>query len=133
MAFKVKLTYGDRVWYDGDAHKVEGLEGGVITLRSRSGRLSSMTPRTLMSAEDFKLLDKGDYEQQDLVTFPDNLPDELIKKAEALLAHLLEARTGYRSGDAVTAEKHEPRKAYDPALIGMTQRMKAKAKELEGV
>ena len=130
MAFKAKLTFGDRVWYDGDVHKVEEFAGGVVTLRSQSGRLSSMTLSALMSAEDFKLLDKGDYEQQDLVTFPDNVPDEVMKQAETRLAHLLEARTGYRSGSAATAEKHEPREAYDPALVSMTQRMKTKAKEL---
>ena len=131
MAFKAKFASGDRVWYDGDAHRVEGLQDGVVKLRSGTGRLTYVTPNALLSADDFKLLDKGDYEQQDLVTFPDNAPDNLVKEAEKLLAHLREARTGYRSGNPLAAEKHEPREAYDPALVSMTQRMKSKAKELD--
>ena len=131
MAFRTRLTYGDRVWYDGNAYKVKGFEGGNVTLRSQAGRLLNISLNVLLSAEDYKLLDKGDYEQQDLVTFPDNVPDELVKEAEKLLAHLREARTGYRSGNPLAAEKHEPREAYDPELVSMTQRMKSKAKELD--
>ena len=130
MAFKTKLMIGDRILYDGDVHKLVGFQGGTVTLRSQAGHRSRIALSELLTAEDFRLLDKENHEQQDLVTFPDNVPDELAKQAKELLAHLLEARTGYRSGNPLTAEKNEPKELYDPALVNMTQRMKSKAKEL---
>ncbi|MFF3290896.1 transposase [Streptomyces sp. NPDC003023] len=44
--------------------------------------------------------------------------------------HLLEAETGYRSGDPLDALPHEPRPQYDPDTTTLTQRREAKAKEL---
>ncbi len=50
--------------------------------------------------------------------------------AEERLAHLLEARTGYRGGAAALARAREPRRAYDPAREPrLVDRLDAKASE----
>ena len=53
-------------------------------------------------------------------------------KASALerLAHLREAITGYRAGDASRAEENEPRPCYDPDATTQKQRFETKAAEL---
>lgn len=50
---------------------------------------------------------------------------------ELRLAHLLEAETGFRSGDPFRAGSGEPRPGYDPVLVPLvTDRRNAKVAEL---
>ena len=46
------------------------------------------------------------------------------------VAHLMEAETGFRSGDPLDPEPGEPRPAYDPRTTTLGQRRRAKAAEL---
>ena len=49
------------------------------------------------------------------------------------VAHLLEAETGFRSGDPLHPEPGEPRPAYDPRTTMLGQRRQAKAAELNAL
>ena len=49
------------------------------------------------------------------------------------VAHLLEAETGFRSGDPLHPEPGEPRPAYDPRSTTLGQRRQAKAAELNAL
>jgi len=49
------------------------------------------------------------------------------------VAHLLEAETGFRSGDPLHPEPWEPRPAYDPRATMLGQRRQAKAAELNAL
>jgi hypothetical protein len=49
------------------------------------------------------------------------------------VAHLLEAETGFRSGDPLHPEPGEPCPAYDPRTTMLGQRRRAKAAELNGL
>jgi len=48
-------------------------------------------------------------------------------------AHLMEAESGYRSGDPLSPRPGEPRQAYDPDKTTLTQRRQAKAAELRSM
>ncbi len=49
------------------------------------------------------------------------------------VAHLLEAETGFRSGDPLRPEPGEPRPGYDPRSTTLGQRRRAKAAELKAL
>jgi hypothetical protein len=49
------------------------------------------------------------------------------------VAHLLEAETGFRSGDPLRPEPGEPRLGYDPRSTTLGQRRRAKAAELRAL
>jgi hypothetical protein len=49
------------------------------------------------------------------------------------VAHLLEAETGFRSGDPLHPEPGEPRPVYDPRTTMLGQRRRAKAAELNAL
>ncbi len=131
MALNEKLSIGDHFLYNGDMHKVEGFDGGAITIRSSHGTLATMNITAILSAPDFKLLDRKNYEQVDLTTLPTNVPKKLIEKAKKRREHLFEALTGYKTGDPLNAKETEPKEFYDSALTTLTQRMDTKAKELK--
>ncbi len=62
----------------------------------------------------------------------DLLDEQERRVLQLRLAHLLEAETGYRSGDPSVALPNEPRPAYDPALVpSVTLRRENKAAEIE--
>lgn len=129
MPFKFKLTIGSRVHRDGEDHTVTGFAAGAVELRSSRGKLSVLDLAALVQAGDFKVLDLPD-EPTEVVTFPDNVPEAALKAAQTVLEHLLEAQTGYRSGNSTVALPDEPKRAYDPDLTTLTQRFAAKAEEL---
>ena len=131
MAFRERLVLGQHVFFDGEIHKVEEIVRGSLKLRSKRGQVSLVDLASLVTAEDFKLLDVEGYEEQDLTTFPDNIPKALLDKAGVLLKNLLEAKTGYKSGRPDEALEHEPREMYDPSFTTLNQRMEAKAAELK--
>jgi hypothetical protein len=53
------------------------------------------------------------------------------KNAAERAEHIREARTGFKSGNAITARKREPRPKYDPAKVSrLEDRLSAKAEEI---
>lgn len=62
----------------------------------------------------------------------DLLDDDERRVLHLRLAHLLEAETGYRSGDPSVALPGEPKPQYDPALVpSVTRRRENKVAEIE--
>jgi len=129
------LTLGSEVLFEGQWSTVTGFDGPTVRLRSPDGRTVVLLTGELVSAVGFKVSDSqaedgagGDFASA--LTIADGLPDNLRARANAILADLLEARTGYRSGRPEQAAPGEPRPAYDPATTSTTTRMGAKAAEL---
>ncbi|MCF3179045.1 hypothetical protein IPZ70_03665 [Streptomyces polychromogenes] len=67
--------------------------------------------------------------KQQTVRFED-LDEEDQRRARIRLAHVLETKTGYRSGSVFWAEEGEPRPQFNPARTTLTQRREAKVAEL---
>lgn len=131
MNLTAKLTIGTVIRYDGQQWTVKGFEGGNLQLRSAKGTLALIEIGTVVSAEDFQIsTPRSEDVAEDLVSFPDNIPEAFLKKAEVLLAHLNEVECGYKSGIKTAALEHEPRFEYDPDGTTLNQRLEAKAKEL---
>lgn len=59
-----------------------------------------------------------------------DLDEAQLDRARRRAAHVLEAETGFRSGNPLWALSGEPRPAYDPARTTVTERRRAKAAEL---
>lgn len=125
----LKLAVGSRVWYDGEAYTVVGLDRSAARLRGRSGNL------TLIAVGE--LLDRGEIlGEGGKGPFPslradalEGMTDAARKLAESRLSYLREAETGYRSGDPEDPAPDEPRPGYDPALTSLTERVRTKASE----
>lgn len=63
----------------------------------------------------------------------DDLTDLQRQVVWLRVAHLLEAETGFRSGDPLRPEPGEPRPGYDPRSTTLGQRRRAKAAELKAL
>ena len=63
----------------------------------------------------------------------DDLTDLQRQVVWLRVAHLLEAETGFRSGDPLRPEPGEPRPGYDPRSTTLGQRRRAKAAELQAL
>ena len=63
----------------------------------------------------------------------EDLTDYQREVVRLRVAHLLEAGTGFRSGDRLHPEPGEPRPAYDPRTTLLGQRRRAKAAELNAL
>jgi hypothetical protein len=63
----------------------------------------------------------------------EDLTDYQREVVRLRVAHLLEAETGFRSGDPLHPEPGEPRPAYDPRTTMLGQRRRAKAAELNAL
>jgi hypothetical protein len=63
----------------------------------------------------------------------DDLTDYQRQVVRLRIAHLLEAETGFRSGDPLRPGPGEPRPAYDPRSTTLGQRRRAKAAELKAL
>src|SRR5260221_1000309 len=63
----------------------------------------------------------------------EDLTDYQREVVRLRVAHLLEAETGFRSGDPLHPEPGEPRPAYDPRTTMLGQRRRAKAAELSAL
>ncbi len=63
----------------------------------------------------------------------DDLTDYQRQVVRLRIAHLLEAETGFRSGDPLRPGPGEPRPAYDPRGTTLGQRRRAKAAELKAL
>jgi transposase InsO family protein len=63
----------------------------------------------------------------------DDLSDYQLKILWLRVGHLLEAETGFRSGDPLHPAPGEPRPAYDPGATTLGQRRRAKVAELKAL
>jgi transposase InsO family protein len=131
VALKSKLAISSSLQYDGQRWTVKGFMGGQIQLQSQTGHMALMDLATVTGASDYKVLDlQSEVDATDIVSLTDNVPEELLKKAEELLSHLQEMECGYRSGNMAIALPDEPRFEYDPTNTTLRKRMRAKSKEI---
>lgn len=132
------LRLGDWVWFDDDRHQVVAHTGTSVQLLSSTGQWTGIATAMLLAAPGFRFLTGAEataVESQpnrpDLKALMEALEPDERKWLFEHEADLLEARTGYRSGDPERALAGEPRPAYDPAKVpNKRRRMEAKAEEL---
>ncbi|MFJ9692303.1 transposase [Kitasatospora sp. NPDC101183] len=60
-----------------------------------------------------------------------DLTEDQLVRARLRAEHVLEAETGYRSGSAERALRHEPRPGFDPATTLLKDRRRAKTREIK--
>lgn len=130
MKATTTITIGTRVQFDGQQWTVNGFAGSRIQCRNHLGQTSVHDIASLTASEDFKVLDGEELTPNSLVTFPNNIPEPLLRQAEDLLGHLNEIECGYRSGYKETARTDEPRCEYDPGATTLLQRMEVKSREI---
>jgi len=131
VTLKAKLEIGSSLQYDGERWTVKGFMGGQIQLRNPKGEMALMDIATVTGALDYKVLDvQSSPKAISIVSLPDNVPEESLKEAEELLAHLHEVECGYKSGNKALALPNEPRYEYDPKETTLRQRLKAKSAEI---
>ncbi|MFI8837115.1 Mu transposase C-terminal domain-containing protein [Streptomyces afghaniensis] len=131
-----RLAVTDWIEFEEERHQVAGLDGVTVRLRSENGRIQTIMLTALLADTSFRaavepppttLEDAG--ADLDPAGVLEGL-DEAVKEAALKLeAHLLEAMTGYRSGDPLSAATDEPLPQYDPVLPQVV-RVHAKAQEL---
>ena len=139
----LELSEGCELVIDGEPWRVERLEPywGKVTLRSGDGaagrRERQTTVAALMHHRDCRVSSRSSPRASGRGRQPATWKDLTGPQQQLLklrLAHLLEAETGFRSGDRFRAGPGEPRPEYDPALVPLvTSRRLAKVAELQAV
>ncbi|MBY8841907.1 Mu transposase C-terminal domain-containing protein [Streptomyces sp. SP2-10] len=133
-----RLATADWVEFEDELHQVAGLDGLTVRLRSETGRMQTIMLAVLLADDSFRaaveppprtLEENGPA--LDPAAVLDGLDEDAKKAALELEGHLLEAVTGYRSGDPLTPEPGEPRPSYNPADPALTQRARIQAKAAE--
>jgi len=131
-----ELTLGSRIEAHGDDWLVVGLDGPRIHLRpvnGGEGRLCCFLLGDVVNAPDYRMVDI-DYAAGPIVMefgLLDDLPAEVRVLVLEREAHLLEAMTGFQSGDPNFPKKREPRSQYDPKKVKtLTKRIQNKAEEM---
>ncbi|WRZ91547.1 Mu transposase C-terminal domain-containing protein [Streptomyces sp. NBC_01007] len=133
-----RLATTDWVEFEDELHQVAGLDGLTVRLRSETGRMQTIMLAVLLADDSFRaaveppprtLEENGPA--LDPAAVLDGLDEDAKKNALDLEGHLLEAVTGYRSGDPLTPEPGEPRPSYNPADPALTQRTRLQAKAAE--
>ena len=130
-----KIQVGTKLWYSREQHEVIALNATTTILKSlRTGNNMTVAVADLLTSGGFSTVIGGKKEEPSTEALqhavPCNMPAEQTAKAKALLKHLLEALTGFKSGTVEDALPHEPRDEYDVGFTTLTSRMLAKAKEL---
>ncbi len=135
----LELAEGCGLVIDGEPWTVEKLEPywGSVTLRSGDGpggRRKKTRLAVLMHHRDCRASSSSSPRSSGRGRQPATWKDltrEQQDLVELRLAHLLEAETGFRSGDQLRAAPGEPRPEYDPELVPLaTGRRQAKVAEL---
>lgn len=139
----LELSEGCELVIDGEPWQVERLEPywGKVTLRSGAGaagrRERQTTVAALMHHRDCRVSSRSSPRASGRGRQPATWKDLTRPQQQLLelrLAHLLEAETGFRSGDRFRAGPGEPRPEYDPALVPLvTSRRLAKVAELQAI
>jgi transposase InsO family protein len=136
----LELSEGSRLVIDGEEWEVTCLQAylGRVRMRPATGAgprpEQDVTIQTLLRHPDCHpstsraSLPAASRERQPAIL------EDLTDAQQAVLAlryaHLMEAETGFRSGDPLRALPGEPRPGYDPDTTTLTQRREAKAAEL---
>ena len=140
-ALVLDLIEGCELVMNGQPWRVERLEPywGKVVLRPAGdpgGQVRQITIAALMHHRDCRVSTRSMHEVpaagrgRQPATWKD-LSEQQRQLLELRLAHLLEAETGFRSGDPFRAGLGEPYPDYDPALVPLvTDRRRAKAAEL---
>jgi len=124
------LRVGAEVQWQGSEWKLVAFrEQGLLTMRSALGEQAAIDLAGLVGDPTFSCGTRP-VSSLDVTAIFDSLPAALRREAAARLAHLHEARTGYRSGHSGDALAGEPRPLYDADLNGLTERMRRKADEI---
>jgi transposase InsO family protein len=138
-AMVLELSEGCELVIDGESWRVERLEPywGKVMLRSADGtggRERQTTIAALMRHRDCWVSTRSSQRASERGRQPatwKDLTEPQQRLVELRLAHLLEAETGFRTGDRFRAGPGEPRPEYDPALVPLvTDRRRAKVAEL---
>jgi len=138
-AMVLELSEGCELVIDGEPWTVERLEPywGSVTLRSGDGpggRRRQTRLAALMQHRDCRVSSRSSPRASGRGRQPATWKDLTAQQqelAELRLAHLLEAETGFLSGDPLRPAPGEPRPEYDPVLVPLvTARREAKVAEL---
>jgi hypothetical protein len=140
----LELSPGSRLAFDGAEWTVESVQPqfGQVALRSSDGEQQYVTIRWLIQHPACRPLAAARPQQAggrplaEVARQPAAWEDLTPAQQQLLrlrVAHLLEAETGFRSGDPLQALPGEPRPAYDPATTTLGQRRRAKAAELRAL
>ncbi|MFS0755128.1 Mu transposase C-terminal domain-containing protein [Noviherbaspirillum sp. 1P10PC] len=124
------VQVGSKIRYDGEVHVVTGFAGAVMEMRDPRGRLNRRATVEVLTSESFGLLERIEGRDTNGPTFIDNVPAATLNAAQVLAAHVMEAITGYKSGTRADAKIDEPLPGFDPETTTLTERIRAKAAEL---
>ncbi len=133
------LSAGARVVLAGVEWTVRSVEphAGRVLLEGAGRQRLAATVRMLVNhRECYAPASAGPARASDRDRQPavlDDLTDHQRELAAMRYAHLLEAETGYRSGDPVRALPGEPRPGYDPAVTTLTSRRLRKVAEIRAM
>ena len=126
------LTIGTRFSWRGDEWVVTGrspVNGHPVCRKRGVESCETLSPRDLASDPSFAISETS-VDSLALASALTELPPHLAKEGEVRLGDLLEARTGYRAGNAELAVAGEPRPQFDPSSTTLRDRYRAKAEEL---
>lgn len=122
------LRVGDRVRYDGAEHQVVAIDGTSARLAGDlGGQLVLLTH--LVAAADFALIDQARQAARPgiLADLLEDVPAGLAEQARWWERHVVEVETGLVPGAPLGTT---PRRDYDPAIVGLRERERAKVAEL---
>jgi hypothetical protein len=132
------LAVGSGLVLDGAEWVVEQLEPryGAVALTRADGKRMRVSVRFLVSHPQCRPSSRSAVAAADRGRQPKTLRDlspHQRELAHLRLAHVLEACTGFRSGDPSRPGPGEPKPEYDPATTTLTRRRHAKVAELRAL
>jgi hypothetical protein len=132
------LSAGSGLRLDGAEWTVEAVQPqfGRVLLRAADGDLQWRTIRWLVHHRDCRRVAGAAPGAVTAVRQPPAWGDLTGYQQELVrlrAAHVLEAETGFRSGDPLQAAPGEPRLSYDPERTAVGQRRRAKVAELKAL
>lgn len=117
---RLSITLRSRWLFEGAPCEVVSRYLHVLTLKQLSdGSVFETTVEHFVVSPGLRPLEDTENAADALPvsTLLDCVPGEELERARERQAHLLEAMTGYRSGNPDVRRPGEPRPAYDPALV----------------
>ena len=132
------LAVGSALVLDGAEWTVEQLQPqyGAVVLTRGDGQRMRVSVRFLISHPHCRPSTRSAAAAADRGRQPKTVQDlspHQRELAHLRLEHLLEAETGFRSGDPSRPQPGEPKPEYDPATTTLTQRRHAKVAELRAL
>lgn len=127
----ISLRRGTTLLLYGVPHTLADIDArvGSVTLADADGVEVLMGIEDLIHHPDIESADPGEQGPR-FSGLADIIDPEQREVAEERVAHILEAMTGYRSGDPDERLDYEPRPFYDPATTTVKERVAAKVVEL---